>query len=854
MPETPLGYIPYPPEGDTSWYNSTDGLETWLARIELLGIPTYDTFSDLPDPSVPETYNPGTGQTQHQFAAVVEDTTIYRVNYDQTTWEPWVGNEADIEDKSTDSTIAGEIPRSQGDGSILMERLQHGDLSGVSADQHHAQVHDNADHSTDYLAQTGGTVTGATTYTGGLSVEWLTDREEKLSERIQWTSTSDTPTAILLFPTADAGARMFGRFAGHRQSSSAATTVLESTIAITTQGDDASLGSAYLSTDGYRLSLNYVDLITCTYNSTEYYALRYEGTTAHHYPNQMRFTGTYYGANFELNAVQLADCTNIAEVTPSGEKNVQTPMYEMEDRIATRTWVENNVSGSGGSSVVSNLSVENWNVIDVGNNGFPGDRTGGDVAQFIADNTSAGSRTLFVLPDGTYDWNRSLQFVGDSGGTYDEDRPDFIGIIGKQEATLHVDIGADVHFTDRKCFQFGNSTTGIEKVMLKNLHFDIGDHNNDRDAGIMRCYIDNWAIFEDISLTGRKRWEDGATGSDSEKNGDRHTFKLDCTTKESAAWVRDVRLPHGDIYESGAETAGHAIPIAAEDYHEGTTYWENCYVEGFIDNAYYLRDGKGSNYVKGCTAKDCGAGMFRLGINDHAENITMIADNAPINSTPLWLQHYRDGYSASDQDLYTEGEEESPPIVVDGFEIYANGEPVNDIIRVNINPGEVDIRNGFVRCHTDDFILDATSYTGNLSMENITIDDHATGQTRVAAINISQDNVHLDNITYRPDPPDGENGRSIIAIDGDNFTVKDSDLQGTYVPAFETYSNADMQVKGNKFEHDGSYTDPYLIRNNDASAQALWLINNDIRAYGNDFGSSSAASDFSFSVIRDNWR
>lgn len=89
MPSTPRGTIDYPAEGDTDWYNSTDGLEEWLSRVEVLGIPTYDTFADLPAGGSTKVVDAGTGQTQRQFAAVVDDRTIYRD--DGSDWIPWMG-------------------------------------------------------------------------------------------------------------------------------------------------------------------------------------------------------------------------------------------------------------------------------------------------------------------------------------------------------------------------------------------------------------------------------------------------------------------------------------------------------------------------------------------------------------------------------------------------------------------------------------------------------------------------------------------------------------------------------------------------------------------------------------------
>lgn len=88
--DTPLGWIQYPDENDTDWYSGSAGLEEWLARIELLGLPTYSSESDLPDPTETGTIDPENGTQHRQFAAVLDEQVVYRVN-DDGEWEEWLG-------------------------------------------------------------------------------------------------------------------------------------------------------------------------------------------------------------------------------------------------------------------------------------------------------------------------------------------------------------------------------------------------------------------------------------------------------------------------------------------------------------------------------------------------------------------------------------------------------------------------------------------------------------------------------------------------------------------------------------------------------------------------------------------
>lgn len=503
-------------------------------------------------------------------------------------------------------------------------------------------------------------------------------------------------------------------------------------------------------------------------------------------------------------------------------------------------------AGGGFGGVTDSLSVTGWSVKDVSNEGFPGDQTGGDLAQFIADDTVAGGKHVYILPEGTYDWLRSVQFTGDSGGTYDEDRPHTIVLIGKPNATLHVDIGDSVDKLDRKCFQFGNSTTGIEKVGLHNLHIDVGDANEARDAGLMRCYIEDEGQFSDITMSRRHRCD---STDPTIKNGDRFSFKLDCINRDASATMKRVKLANGDVHVSDDDSVGHAIPFSSGDYHVGTNHWIDCYVYDFTDNGYYLRDGHGSNYLKGCTAKDCGAGNFRLGLNDKAENITSIAESPSFNCTPLWVEVKRE--SVDTDSNYVEGDEKSEAVVVDGFDIHtSSGAAVNDVIRVSSNLPEAVIKNGFVHSETDDFLVDASAHTGSIKIKNVQFDDYASGANRRAAINLRMDNATLDNCTYRP-YPGADNGRSIVAVEGANIIIKDSDLKGTYLPAIEAYAGADYQVRGNLWGHDGSYTDPYFIRNNSTSVDAVWLKDNDLRAYATLIGTGDS-TDYNYYVKKDN--
>lgn len=85
--ETTLGWLTYPDSGTQFWFSESTagmGLEEWLQRIELLGIPTYTDFASLPNPADPEVDG-----AQRQLAAVEDEQTVYRT--DGSSWIPWFG-------------------------------------------------------------------------------------------------------------------------------------------------------------------------------------------------------------------------------------------------------------------------------------------------------------------------------------------------------------------------------------------------------------------------------------------------------------------------------------------------------------------------------------------------------------------------------------------------------------------------------------------------------------------------------------------------------------------------------------------------------------------------------------------
>lgn len=398
------------------------------------------------------------------------------------------------------------------------------------------------------------------------------------------------------------------------------------------------------------------------------------------------------------------------------------------------------------STATQALSIEGWRVIDVSNHGFPGDGSGGDLGEFVAEHAG---EVAFYLPEGTYRWERPVHFTG-GGGEFEEPIPDRFAMVGKPQATIDVHIPSSYCDCDRLVFRFGTSSDGVRELQLANLHFDVGDSDPDRDAGIMRTYVEERMEAENLSLTGRHR-----LNADGSSNGDRHTYKVDVVDEEGVAVHRNIDLTAGDVHYASQESVGHAIPFSSEPPHVGTNYWLDCKVAGFTDNGYYVRDGTGANVLRGCYARNCGGGLFRIGKNDSVERCRAVVDGTeePADGTALWIQ---DGEATS----------------VDGMVIDAPA-LANDAIRVTETVQSASIRNVQAYIGTREYGIKATSTCENMTFEDITIETEADGYTRLGTIYARQDNTTFRNVTVINEPNGSRNGQSAVVVAGENLRFHD---------------------------------------------------------------------------------
>jgi hypothetical protein len=395
------------------------------------------------------------------------------------------------------------------------------------------------------------------------------------------------------------------------------------------------------------------------------------------------------------------------------------------------------------SAATKALSVEGWRVIDVSNHGFPGDGSGGDLAQFVADR--AGD-VAFFLPEGTYRWERPVHFTG-GGGEFDEPIPERFALIGKPRATIEVHIPSSTCTCERIMFRFGTYTDPVPEVELQDLHVDVGDADPDRDAGIMRAYVGERMYNRNVSLSRRCR-----KNADDSKNGDRHTYKVDVVDPEGVATHENIDLTAGDVHRPDTNHVGHAIPFSSEPYHEGTNRWIGCRVAGFTDNGFYLRDGDGENVLEGCYARNCGGGHIRLGRYDVARGCKIVIDGReePAKGCGLWFQ-------------------DAEATTADGIRIEAPALD-NDAIRVTGDVQSGAIRDVYVNQGGTEYGIKATGTGQSFTFESVTVDDSGDGSTRAACIKCTMDNTTFRDVTVRNLENHGRTGHASAMVGAENVT------------------------------------------------------------------------------------
>lgn len=288
-----------------------------------------------------------------------------------------------------------------------------------------------------------------------------------------------------------------------------------------------------------------------------------------------------------------------------------------------------------------NLSVSEWRTIDVVQEPSI-DHTadlGKQLLEYLRTATSNGEPVnhKFVVPDGTYTWNTPLderKFTGDTEFTY-------LGVVGKGDVTF--DVTDPNIYQENEGILFYINSGNCRELELADFDVDVSDEDSGIiDAGIVFTSVRHHANIRNITLEGQRHRR---TSNKDKYRGHRYTVRVNTTTASGFSIIQDVRLPNGDTYYGDLEQDKHAIAFSSSEGHVGRNLWLGCYVEGFIDNGFYVKanpvnGNTGSNYVYHSRVKNCGNGGIRLGDGDHAECCEIVnydADDRGYSYTGLWL-------------------------------------------------------------------------------------------------------------------------------------------------------------------------------------------------------------------------
>ncbi|WP_158057345.1 hypothetical protein [Halorussus halophilus] len=462
------------------------------------------------------------------------------------------------------------------------------------------------------------------------------------------------------------------------------------------------------------------------------------------------------------------------------------------------------------TSIEGGLSVDGWNVVDVSADLGVSPGSGTDVAaeidSFVGNDSSANY--LFTFPNGTYTWNTTLN------------KTDFeaLGFVGKPHATLNV-TDPDMNLL----FQLGGEYTPPERLVVKNFTVDITDDGDTTiDAGTIESVIGEYTLVENVTVSGsRSKYQDrNGDGSVDHDTNQRFSFKVQMANETGVCFMRNVKQPDGGTKWSSKDEVGHAIPFSSDPKHHGTKIYDQCYVEGFIDNGFYVMNSPGRNVLHGCTAKNNGGANVRLGVNDVCHDSEIVIDNANsvgYGSTGLWLAGSSDDY--------------------EGFQPFAENvridgqEAQNDLLRINSDANgaaakSIDIYVGPNSFTEDGHAIEVTEGSSTpdrpVVLEDVTIRDDAGDEAPRFSVEINRDETTIRDLdlicSY-----DGSGYREGVAIDASHVTMESSRIRvscGTHIVELRQSDNTFVNTR---FEGTSDKTARFSTNNYDSAENGLYM-------------------------------
>ena len=381
--------------------------------------------------------------------------------------------------------------------------------------------------------------------------------------------------------------------------------------------------------------------------------------------------------------------------------------------------IQTTLAGGGLTSSLENRSLEvtTVNVVEE-----PSIDENGDLAAELLAYLSAQSEVNheFVLPAGTYSWNSEFVLY---------DPIEYLEIRGEPRATLQVrDHSVNV------AFELGSwaDDNPPQHVVLQDFDLDIADQS-ERDAGFITAHVGR-CLIDNVELVG-SRWRHGPEG------GGRYTCLINTRDPEMLSMVRNLSFPDGEIADSSEPSVGHSIGFSADPPHEGINLWQQCYVEDYVDNGFYVSNSDGENLIVHGTAVNCGNGTLRIGADDEARDCKVLLDAASEQIYPgagLWFQG---------------GEPLAERIEIDGSDAQ------NDILRINSDADGGHISGLDLFCGpTADAPAIRCTYTSDTDpsgvlIENFTVEDVTTANDN-ASVRVRRPDIAMSSgvvdAAYRP--------------------------------------------------------------------------------------------------------
>lgn len=359
------------------------------------------------------------------------------------------------------------------------------------------------------------------------------------------------------------------------------------------------------------------------------------------------------------------------------------------------------------SVVDSGATVGHSGIVNAADEGYPGDMSGGDIADLI--NNNLGKKIIF--PEGEYALRSEVTVAGTDS--------DLVHLVGEPQATFVVDDSA----VDRS-FTLGTSDDPIENVRIENMTLR-SEGTSSSNATWGRIYATGDVYTENLHAVGKV--------DRSQYSHDRFSLLCNMMDETGVAIHKGISFRDGEVHDTSADNVGQTIGFGAEESHVGTNILIGARLEEWADNGFYVKDGTGANILIGCSAYNCGGANFRLGIND-----TAISCESVWNANP---DNYVNG-------VLLDSDESDGTSVMSFRAIRETGG--NDCVRFRSSSESLTFRDLYIRNETSQWSLSARgSGTGQAVIENATLIDNGGTSTRGAAVEADRDNLHLRDCTIR---------------------------------------------------------------------------------------------------------